>query len=161
MAGNLRLPTPTGRVETPRRNWSGAETLLASDRLARPSLPEPVVRFIEKDIHSVLQLEVLLLLRERPGPWTADAVATELRITQQSAELRMGDLRDRQLLVVTAESGAYTYSPATRELGLLVDALAECYATMRHTVINLMFSVPRDGARVLAEAFRFRRKRGD
>jgi hypothetical protein len=129
--------------------------------LSPPALPEPVARFIESDIHSVLQLEILLLLRERAGDWTPARVATELRVTEQSAELHLVDLSLRGLAGGSAQAGSFRYEPRTTELGALVDELAGCYANMRYTVINLIFSQPGDSARALADAFRFRRKKDD
>jgi predicted DNA-binding transcriptional regulator len=124
-----------------------------------PSLPGPVARFIEEHIHSVLQLEILLLLREHVGEWTPARVASELRITEQSAELHLADLSLRGLISVESATRSYVYAPRTPELSAVVDELASCYANMRYTIINLIFAVPGDSARTLAEAFRFRRKR--
>ena len=132
-----------------------------AEPLNPPSLPEPVARFIERDIHSVLQLEILLLLREHVGDWAPSKVASELRITEQSAELHLVDLSLRGLAGGSALTRSFRYAPRTPELGAIVDELASCYANMRYTVINLIFSVPGDSARTLAEAFRFRRKKDD
>lgn len=124
-------------------------------------LPQHVIRFIREDIHSVLQLEVLLLLRERGGEWTPSTVAEELRITVQYAELRLQDLHLRGLLGPGSSPQAYVYAPTPESRRQLVDELAACYATTRYTVINLIFSEPGDSARSLADAFRFRRKKGE
>lgn len=109
----------------------------------------------------MLQLEILLLVRERAGEWTPAAVANELRVTNQSAELHLRDLHLRGLLGTPSPEQAYGYAPRTAELGELVDALAACFLAARYTVINLIFSEPGDSARTLAEAFRFRRKGED
>lgn len=142
-----------------------AESLFEWQYPARPlstaSLPPQVVAFIRQDIHSVLQLEVLLLLRERGGEWTASAVAQEVRITVQHAELRLQDLRLRGLLATSGPAQTYVYAPTPESRRQLVDELAACYATTRYTVINLIFSEPGDSARSLADAFRFRRKKDD
>jgi len=108
----------------------------------------------------VLQLEILLLIRERGEQWTSSSIAHELRITDQSAALHLHDLHLRGLLGPPAD-GAYGFAPKTAELRGLVDELAACYAATRYTVINLIFSEPGDSARTLAEAFRFRKKRED
>lgn len=125
------------------------------------ALPEPVARFIQRNIHSVLQLEILLLLRDRVGEWAPVQVAVELRVTEQSAHLHLEDLARRGLASRSTLSGSYSYAPKTDELRALVDELGSCYAEMRYTVINLIFSEPGSSARTLAEAFRFRRKRDD
>jgi len=88
-------------------------------------------------------------------------VAAELRVTEQSAAIRLRDLVYRDLVREDPERGEFRYEPASTELGSLVDQLAELYALASHSVINLIFSVPGDSARSLADAFRFRRKRED
>ena len=108
----------------------------------------------------MLQLEILLLIRERGEQWTPSRIAHELRITDQSASLHLHDLHLRGLLGPPSD-GAYGFAPKTAELQALVDELAACYAATRYTVINLIFSEPGDSARTLAEAFRFRKKRED
>jgi hypothetical protein len=129
--------------------------------LSPPALPEPVARFIERDIHSVLQLEILLLLREHVGEWTPARVASELRVTEQSAELHLVDLSLRGLAGGSAHTRSFHYAPRTPEIGAIVDELANCYGNMRYTVINLIFSQPGDSARALADAFRLRRKKDE
>jgi hypothetical protein len=126
-----------------------------------PSLPAGVIDFIQQHIHSVLQLEVLLLLRERGGDWTPAAVAEELRITEESAELRLRDLQLRGLLTDGSAPESYAYRPQSDALGGRVDALADAYNQMKYTVINLIFLVPGDSARSLAEAFRIRRRKDE
>jgi hypothetical protein len=103
-----------------------------------PSVPVPphIIRFIQQDIHSVLQLDVLLLLRERWGEWTPLAVAEELRITLQYAELRLQDLHLRHLLALGSSPKTYVYAPTSDERRRLVDELAAYYATSRYTVIE-------------------------
>ncbi len=125
------------------------------------TLPDDVVRFIQEQIHSVQQLEMLLWLRENQRAWTAAAVAAELRITEQSAEIRLRDLVLRELVVEDGGTRTFRYSPRTEELARLVGALGECYSRARYSVINLIFSSPGDSARSLADAFRFRKKKED
>lgn len=123
-----------------------------------PKIPAPLHSFIRQHIHSVLQLEVLLWLRAQGGGWTAEEVAQELRITDDSAEVRLRDLMLRNLVAQDPTTKRYSYAPATPELADLVAELDELYANARYTVINLIFSIPGDSARSLAEAFRIRRK---
>ncbi len=123
-----------------------------------PSIPPKLADFIRAHVHSVLQLELLLLMRERRVDWTQESVAAELRITPQSADLHLTDLELRGLVARGEAPGSYRFSPATSELSGLVDELADCYAGAKYTVINLMFSVPGDSARSLADAFRLRKK---
>ena len=150
-----------GRHDRPIAAGEALCRTVRAEPLSPPSLPEPVARFIERDIHSVLQLEILLWLREHVGDWAPGKVASELRITEQSAELHLVDLSLRGLASGSRLTRSFRYAPRTAELDALVGELASCYASMRYTVINLIFSVPGDSARTLAEAFRFRRKKDD
>ncbi|MFO7177341.1 MAG: hypothetical protein DIU78_001465 [Pseudomonadota bacterium] len=127
--------------------------------MATPAIPEHIVRFIRQHIHSVLQLEMLLLLRERGGEWTTISLAAELRITEQSSDFRLRDLVLRGFLVQDPQAKTYRYAPQSEELDALVAELAECYATTRYTVINLIFSVPGDSDRSLADALRIPEKK--
>lgn len=124
-------------------------------------IPEPVAEFIRQHIHSVLQLELLLWLREKPGKWSVEQVAAELRITDQSAQFRLRDLSLRNLVVEDTQDRTYSYGPKTPALADIVEQLQECYATTRYSVINLIFAVPGDSARSLADAFRIRKKKGE
>jgi hypothetical protein len=129
--------------------------------LALPPISEDLARLIKRHIHSVLQLEVLLLLRADPKDWTPVEVAQELRITEESAELRLRDLQLRQLLAQGSQPDSYRYEPGSPELTSTVDELAQCYADAKHAIIGLIFSEPGDSARTLADAFRIRKRRDD
>lgn len=54
--------------------------------------------------------------------------------------------------------GSYRYAPP-KETGATLDALAECYATRRQTIVGLIFTDPEDAVTSLANAFRLRRKK--
>jgi hypothetical protein len=129
--------------------------------VAVPPISENLTRFIAAHIHSVLQLEILLLLRATDVDYTPASLAGELRITEQSAEFRLKDLQLRGLISGGATLDSYRYGPHAPELEAVVDELARCYADAKYTVINLIFSQPGDSARSLAEAFRFRKKRDE
>jgi hypothetical protein len=120
--------------------------------LAPPSLPPSVAGFVRNEIHSVSQLEVLLLLRERGEQWSSTAVAEELRITAQSAELRLRDLHLRGLLHYDPDTEVFAYRPKTARLRSIIDELAANYSEKRYTVIALIFPVAGP------ETFRFRTK---
>jgi hypothetical protein len=125
------------------------------------AIPTPVASFILEHIHSVEQLEVLLLLRNKGGEWTAPQIAAELRISALSTQARLDDLKNRDFLVVGLTPGSFRYEPVNSKLSREIDAVADCYAHFRVSVINLIFSVPGDSARSLAEAFRLKRKQDE
>ena len=110
-----------------------------------------VRRFITAHLDSVSALETLLLLHGEPDRgWTADEVAGALVTKPSAAEGFLRELRDHGL--VSEHDGRFRYAPHRA-----VDALAETYATRRHTVIGLIFDRPDPAASALADAFRFRK----
>ena len=127
--------------------------------MVAPEISEALKLFIARHIHSVLQLEVLLLLRASQREFTPANLASELRISEQSAEMRLKDLELRGLISAGPAPATYRYGPHAPELEALVEQLSRCYEDARYTIINLIFSQPGDSARSLAEAFRFRKNK--
>jgi hypothetical protein len=74
------------------------------------TLSEDVIRFIRQHIHSVLQLEILLLLCSRRVDWTADKIADELRITERSAGVRLKDPTSTRIPISRC-GGSFLRSP--------------------------------------------------
>ncbi len=123
--------------------------------VAEAGIPPAVERLIAAHIHSVEQLEVLLLLRRDDRAWTAEEVARELSTNADSAMARLRDLTARGLAVVDdAMAGSFRYrrGPDDRT----VSDLAECYAKRRVRVISMIFAKPPDGVQSFADAFRLR-----
>ena len=116
--------------------------------------------FVAQHIDSVEQLEVLLLVRDQPARWwTAEEVATELRIAPGSAAQRMEDLRAVGLLAGSASSSRY--EPRTPALADEVSTLAQMYQSHRVAIISVIFSRPSERIRSFADAFRIRRGDSD
>jgi hypothetical protein len=120
-----------------------------------PAIDDRVRRFIASEIHSVEQLEVLLLLQGSPErEWRASEVSQQLASHPHSAETRLLDLRARGLVQAREQDGEliYRYAPP-RETEPIVAALATAYAERRTSVITMIFSKPIDSVRTLADAF--------
>jgi hypothetical protein len=127
--------------------------------VADPLTPE-VKRFINKHVHGVAQLELLLHLRDNPNESvTPSAAARELRLADVQAVDLLRDLHIRGLLAIDKSEGQerYRYEPNTRELARQVEALAKIYPAYRHRVIQLIFSKPPESVTNFAQAFRMRK----
>lgn len=112
--------------------------------------------FVRKNVRTVGELEVLLWLQQQPSrPWTADAIARELRSNATAAAeylrrfVRAGLARDDG-------TGQYQYvnDPATDEL---ITSLAAAYAERPVSVIDLIYAEPRDQVQLLADAFKLKK----
>jgi hypothetical protein len=125
------------------------------------AFPEHVRIFIEENIHSVEQLEVLLLLRQDPQKqWTADSVSQVLYTPAAAAAMRLVDLVSRHLAVRDDSQQNYAYQPSSMELGKIIDELANVYRDRRVAVISLIYSKPSDHVKAFADAFKFRQDKG-
>jgi hypothetical protein len=123
-----------------------------------------VSNFLADHIESVLELELLLVLRaDAARAWTATDLATQLKIDPAFATAQLEKFYDRRLL--SAERGtdrpepAYRYAPAPAELDAAVAAVAAAYASHRVTIIGLIFSKPTSNLKTFADAFRIRKDR--
>jgi hypothetical protein len=110
--------------------------------------------FVNKNITSVEQIEVLLLLLANPQRvWSVDEISAILRSSPSSIQTRLASLAKARLAVGSPEIG-YRYA-ATGRLHALVEELSDEYGARRFSVIELVFSRP-DAARSFADAFRLR-----
>jgi hypothetical protein len=108
---------------------------------------------VRQHIRSVWSLELLLLLRSRPGEaWRPEALVRELRA---SAPLIAGCLaRLQESALVTHEGEAWRFAPATPELERFCDQLAEAYQTRPVALISLIAAPSQ--VQDLANAFKFK-----
>lgn len=110
--------------------------------------------FINKNIASVEQIEVLLILHANPErAWSIDEISAILRSSPNSIKSRLMMLEQRGLSAPVQPTG-YRYAASGR-LHDMVEVLADEYALRRFSVIELIFSRP-DAARSFADAFRLR-----
>ncbi|MBI2816534.1 MAG: hypothetical protein HYX72_06315 [Acidobacteria bacterium] len=122
-------------------------------------IAEDLARFIVERIDSVAQLEALLLLRANPAQyWAIESLAQRLYIGEsQTAEVIARLAADGIVAANGREPPQYSYQPATNELRLLVDRLAETYAKHLVPVTNLIHSKPRTRIQEFADAFKLRK----
>lgn len=131
--------------------------------LTSPGFPDDVRRFIERNIDSLEELEVLLLLYRRPDKgWTAEAVAGALYTHAQSAGNKLLSLQRRGLAEMRDEQGISVFqgrSPGPN--APLVERLARLYAERRLTVTNIIYAKPLPNVQAFADAFDLRRESED
>lgn len=122
--------------------------------MARREFASEFRTFINKNINSVEQIEVLLILLANPERvWTIDEISAIMRSSRNSIRSRLESLTARKLAAAVEDQG-YRYSASGR-LHAMVEVLAEEYGERRFSVIELVFSRP-DAARSFADAFRLR-----
>ena len=119
-----------------------------------------VEQFIQENIPSVEQLEVLLLLFEAPGKkWSASEASQKLHRQPTSVAARLHDLHSRGLLGVREEDPPlYSYAPGAR--AEVVRSLDRAYKERKDAVIQIIFSPARNShnnLRAFSDAFKIRR----
>jgi hypothetical protein len=123
------------------------------------NLSNELERFIVREIRSIEQLEVLLLLRKEPEKWWSEADVFEaIRSSLPSVVDRLAQLsaagflerRDGHPLL-------YRYAPDTPSRAKLVEELAEAYRHRRIAVIDAIYGRHNPAAE-FARAFKLKRK---
>ena len=105
----------------------------------RPGLTRDAECLIERHVHSVGTLDLLLLLRERPTcALSTTAICELLRCPSGWATEELGRLCAAELLV--AEGGGHRYAPATARLRAAVDSAAAARQRDRAAVERLIFA---------------------
>jgi predicted transcriptional regulator len=123
-------------------------------------ISDNVKKFIFEYINSLEQLEVLLLLQAKwDKEWSAEEVSKELRIDASSAQARLDDLCEHEILTRgKASPAAYRYNPKKSDLDRAINELVDAYARQRVTVITQIFSKPIDKIRTFSDAFKFKKE---
>ena len=160
---------PLGKSHRVEYRWAGAIILDDLDsravglnlwRLADP-LPDDVCRFIKRHIHTLEQLEILLLLfRDPTRSWSAAALAAELRTNPESVRTRLGPmLTDGVAITIAATPPTYRFASQSPQLREQVRRVSQYYRERRVAVITQIFAPSSGAGRVFADAFRI--KKGD
>ena len=120
-----------------------------------PLAPE-VVRFLDAEIFSVPQLELLLLVHAAGGRvLSIQDVDGEFYLPAASFSPWLAAFAGRGLLV--AGQGGYCALPAGHPSAELLTLVADTYARRRVTVTRHVYAAQDDPARRFADAFRLRK----
>jgi hypothetical protein len=117
---------------------------------------EQVSRFIRSSFRSVWSLEVLLLLKRSPRPWTDTEIVTALRASDLIVSQSVAALGGAGL-VVTDAAGRTEYRPASEDAARLVEEAERLYAGSPDAVRRLILGASSSGLAAFADAFRLRK----
>ena len=118
-------------------------------------LPTSVTAFLEAEIFSIPQLEVLVLVHEAGRPMTVEQVAADFYLPASVVGPWLEHYASRGLL--TSSGGTYAALPADDERAAAITEVAECYAKRRVTVTRHVYASNEDPVRRFADAFRLRK----
>lgn len=117
---------------------------------------EQVSRFIRSSFRSVWSLEVLLLLKRQPRPWTPAEIVEALRASDLIVTQSIASLTDAGL-VVADSAGCVEYRPSNADAARLVEEAERLYGGSPDAVRRLILNASSSGLAAFADAFRLRK----
>ena len=129
-------------------------------RTEQEHLSRDIRLFIAEHIHSIEQLEVLLLARSAPQQeWSVESVYGVVKSSRTSVSERLKDLvKNGFLAEVQGEPLRYRFQPRNERLEQLVSDLAIAYKEHSVRVIEAIYSRSAASLREFAHAFRIKPK---
>lgn len=124
-------------------------------------LPDDIRRFLDWNIETIDQLEVLRVLGEKSDrEWTAALLAAEVQADPQLVAAHAAALQGRGLLTAQQRGAdlVIRYGARTPELQHLVDRLLQLYRERPVTMIKMVYERAKDPLRKFADAFRLRKE---
>ncbi len=118
-------------------------------------LPDVVTRDVDLYIDNLDSLEVVMLLyREQARGWTADQVATRLKISARVARRELERMSTRGIAVL---SDAFRFDGSDPDRAAAVARVAAIYGTRRIELINYVASQTLKRVQSIADAFRIKK----
>lgn len=120
-------------------------------------IPPEVKQFIRERVHSLEELEVLLLLfRDPDKQWTPEAVNDTIRSSISSIRARLADLVEKGLASVVPDKSNH-YRADTAQFEHVIHALEQAYRDHRIQIVQAIFEDSMANVRSFARAFKVKR----
>ena len=124
--------------------------------MIKDNLAPEVAEFIQMYIHSLEELEILVIFQDDPSlERTIDDLNKNIRSSVASITSRVKSL-ERNGLLSEISPARYKFLPASKDLEYAAQSLVAAYKERRVSVIEAIFSKPLAGIREFAEAFKFK-----
>jgi hypothetical protein len=119
-------------------------------------LPEGIQQFLAENVHSVEQLEILLLLRASPDHvWAVREVYQRVLTNEKSVEQSLGKLCDHDLIRKVDETAfQFKTSPNTEKI---LEELARLYKEKPTRILYALYGAQRPELDAFTQAFRVRK----
>lgn len=130
--------------------------------MAEP-LPEDVVRFLDSNVESIDQLEILRVLGEDPSrEWAAAAIAREIQAPAAATSAHLAALRARGLLAAETRGSDLVcrHGPTGADLVDPLLRVLQLYRERPVSMIKHVYARAGDPLRAFADAFRLRKEGG-
>jgi hypothetical protein len=122
-------------------------------------IPAELRQFIAEHVHSVEQLEILILLSENATKaWSVSEVFRQIQSSEKSVLHCLEEFRRAGLANLNA-AGLYSFVLREGSLARIVPALAQAYRERRVSIIECIYKKPHDPIQNFADAFRLRKEK--
>lgn len=120
------------------------------------SIPAPIRRFVLKHIHSIADIEALVMMFNDRATWSPERAATRLYVSQAEA----AGVLNRLCATGLAEKrpDGYRYACQSPDTAAQAEALVALYAVQLIPVTNLIHARRAGRIGEFADAFQLRRK---
>ena len=122
-------------------------------------LPDNVRQFILKNIDSVPELELLLLLAERVSELGVAEAASRIYVDESSSRLLLEGLTRRRLLAGAGDPPRYRFAPEDPQDEAFVREVAQAYRLHLVAMANLIHSKASGSVQEFARAFDLKKDR--
>jgi hypothetical protein len=123
------------------------------------ALPDDVRQFILKNIDSVPELELLLLLAELVAELSIAEAASRIYVDEASARLLLEGLVRRRLLAASGDPARYRFAPEDPQDEARVREVAQAYRLHLIPMANLIHSKASGSVQEFARAFDLKKDR--
>jgi hypothetical protein len=122
-------------------------------------IPAELRQFIAEHVHSIEQLEILILLGENSTKaWSVSEVFRQIQSSEKSVLNCLEEFR-RAGLANSNGAGLYNFLARDGPLAGTVPALAKAYRERRVSIIECIYEKPRNPIQNFADAFRLRKEK--
>ena len=147
----------TGGCNGPTGLASGPPHAIGQDKRGLVTSPnEDLFRLIESSFRSVWALELLLLLKREPRPWSRDELIATLRASDLVVNKALDELVAAGLVSVEGEGARYM--PVSDSVARQIDEVEHLYSARPDAVRRAIVSTAASGATAFADAFRLRKE---
>jgi hypothetical protein len=116
---------------------------------------DDILRFIASSFRSVWALELLLVLKRDPRPWSHEELVSGLRASDLVVTKALMSLEAAGL--VSNEGNSTHYLPVSKDVAALVDETEALYAKRPDAVRRAIVAASSGAASAFADAFKLRK----
>jgi len=123
------------------------------------AIPEDLLQFIDANVESVEQLEILRVLGETPAKQhRADELALECQIQPTKMANQLASLEQRGLIKTQIQEPhtLCSYGPSSADKEQMLQRLLQCYKERPVTLIKLVYDRVDKRLKAFADAFKLR-----